>query len=97
MAVQEARQETSHVKPMQIEGDVVEVDADGNIRKIVITKPVTERFDITFVWDVLIGVALFGAAIICVSIRAPIIGHPWSLLVGPLVGVILTLKHRPAR
>jgi uncharacterized membrane protein YczE len=51
----------------------------------------------TFVWDVVIAIVLFVAAVICLVNRVPIAGHPWALLLGPLVGLILTLKHRPPR
>jgi hypothetical protein len=97
MAVEQVQQQTPHGKPMEFDGEVVEIDADGNVRKILITKPMPERFDKTFARDVFIAIALFAGAVIGGLIRAPIIGHPWALLVGPLVGVILTLRHRPAR
>jgi hypothetical protein len=97
MAVEEIQQQTPYPTPAKFQGGVVEIDAHGNIRRIVVSGPVTERFDMTFVWDVVIAIVLFVAAVICLVNRVPIAGHPSALLLGPLVGLILTLKHRPPR
>jgi hypothetical protein len=97
MAVEEVEQQTLLAKPVKFEGGVIEFDVNGKIRRVALSEPMTERFDRTFMWDVVIAVALFAVAVVCVVIRMPIIGHPWSLLFGPLVGLILTSRHRPAR
>ncbi len=43
--------------------------------------------------DLLIGTAITAATIICFIYNVPILGHPIALLVGPFVGVCLSLEH----
>lgn len=57
----------------------------------------SSRFDISFFSDLAIGVGVFAVAVICFVYGVPVFGNPLALLAGPVIGLILTLKHRPPR
>jgi hypothetical protein len=56
-----------------------------------------QRLDETFVSDLAIGLGLFLIALVCFYYRVPVIGNAVALLVGPVIGLCLTLKHRRPR
>jgi hypothetical protein len=56
-----------------------------------------QRFDMTFVWDVLIALTIFCLTVGFFIAHLPFVGDPWVLLIGPIAGLILALKHRPPR
>ena len=89
MAVRESQQQTRQSQATDETARDERVDDRGDMT--------VERFDGTFVSDLLIGVGLFVAAVVCVLARVPLLGHPYSLLIGPLVGLLLTLSHMPPR
>ena len=97
MASEQMLQKTQQTKPKQFEEAVVEYDIEGKIRRVLVSQSPIDTFDRTFFQDVLIGLALFFAAVGCVAVRVPVAGQPWSLLVGPAVGLVLALIHRPER
>jgi len=85
------------VRELEKLGLVVASDSPEQIKKVELMSVERQRFDKTFVWDIAIPMALFVAAIICVEFRLPVIGNPLSLLIGPVIGLILALIHRPPR
>jgi len=89
MAVRESQQQTRQSQAADETARDERVDDRGDMT--------VERFDGTFVSDLLMGVGLFVAAVACVLAHVPLVGHPYSLLIGPLVGLLLTLSHMPPR
>jgi hypothetical protein len=56
-----------------------------------------QRFGMTFFLDVIVAVVFFGVTLVCYVWHVPVIGDPLALLLGPVIGLILSLKHRPPR
>ena len=56
-----------------------------------------ERFDKKFSKDILIGGGIFAATTFFFVNDIPVIGSPAAMLIGPAVGSILCLNHRPPR
>ena len=57
--------------------------------------PDAPRFDSIFWKDLGVGLGLFVLATICLALQVPVLGDPLALLVGPIVTVFLSWKHRP--
>ena len=57
----------------------------------------SRRFDRELFNDLGIGFGIFGITLIPCAMKVPVLGSPFMLLIGPYVGVCLSLYHRSLR
>jgi hypothetical protein len=93
MAIEEMTQLQTPTSEQRIALSIGELEA--RLRGLVHAE--SKRFDMTFFWDLVIGIGVFAAAVVCFVYRVPVVGHPLALLAGPVIGLVLSLKHRPPR
>lgn len=54
-----------------------------------------QKFDKTFWKDIGISTSILAFFAVCVLFKVPVLGFPALVLLGPVVGIFLTLRHRP--
>jgi hypothetical protein len=55
------------------------------------------NFNTVLLKDLIASVTLFAIAVICFLEQVPVLGDSWVLLLGPVLGLVLALMHRPHR
>jgi hypothetical protein len=97
MAVEEVRPAGSGTLQSEPQIMVRMREIEERLNQLGRTQTEAPRFDMTFVSDVLIALAIFALTVGLFLAQVPIVGDPCALLLGPMVGLVLALKHRPPR
>jgi hypothetical protein len=71
--------------------------SEGSLKKLRTLQTDPQRFDMIFFKDLIVAVAIFAATAVCFIKHVPVIGDPWTLLLGPVLGLVGSLMHRPPR
>jgi hypothetical protein len=88
---------TTSIQKLTFLADLIERGAQGGSLKGKLLLVESSRFDMTVLFDLGIGVIVFAATLLCFVWRVPLLGDPVALLLGPFIGLVLSLKHRPPR
>jgi hypothetical protein len=98
MAVKEHPSSLREATVLQIGDFITKLERrSGVAREELRLRARSARFDVTFFVDLIIAVAVFAVTLICYLYQVPIFDDPLALLVGPLIGLVLALKHRAPR
>ena len=71
--------------------------SEGSLKKLRPVQTDPQRFDMIFLKDLIVAVAIFAVTAVCFIKHVPVLGDPWTLLLGPVLGLVGSLMHRPPR